>query len=91
MNVTLPLTQQTDLGVTWQEPSATDNSGEEPSVSKSHEPGDAFPEGMTTVTYTFSDGAGNQAECSFIINVEREGRYWPNWEWEPCTHFVKFT
>ncbi|XP_038068995.1 mucin-17-like isoform X23 [Patiria miniata] len=72
MDVTLPLTQQSDIMVTWQEPSATDNSGAAPSLDRSHQPGETFPEGRTTVTYTFSDQTGNEAVCSFEINVQRE-------------------
>ena len=60
------------LGValtSWTEPSATDDSGNPPSVVKSHQPGTNFSEGNTTVMYTFSDGAGNQANCSFVVTV----------------------
>ena len=32
-------------------------------------PGFMFPPGSTTVVYTFTDGAGNQADCTFVINV----------------------
>ncbi len=53
--------------VIWIEPTAFDNSGEQPAVSKSHEPGDIFVVGATPVTYTFTDSSGNQAMCSFIV------------------------
>ena len=53
--------------VTWTEPTATDNSGMMPAVTKSHQPFDSFRVGMTQVTYTFTDQAGNAASCSFTI------------------------
>ena len=55
--------------LTWTEPTATDNSGTTPTVTQSHRPGDSFPVGTTTVTYTFTDMAGNQAQCSFTVTV----------------------
>ncbi len=54
--------------VTWIEPTAFDNSGQQPAVSKSHEPGQSFFVGTTSVTYTFTDSSGNQAICSFTIS-----------------------
>ncbi|XP_022107714.1 hyalin-like isoform X5 [Acanthaster planci] len=72
MNVTLPLTQLGGVVVSWVEPSATDSSGVVPSVDRTHQPRQVFPEGATTVTYTFSDSSGNEAVCSFVISVERE-------------------
>ena len=55
--------------VTWTEPTATDNSGETPTVTQSHQPGDIFPVGTTDVSYTFSDMSGNDAICSFSVVV----------------------
>ena len=57
--------------VTWTEPTATDNSGLVPTVTGSHQPGDNFPVGTTQVTYTVSDMAGNQAQCSFSVTIGR--------------------
>jgi hypothetical protein len=52
----------------WTTPTATDNcSGV--TISASHQPGFAFPEGTTTVTYTFTDACGNSSYCSFKITV----------------------
>ena len=34
-----------------------------------HNPGDIFPVGNTTVTYTATDINGNTATCSFVVNV----------------------
>ncbi len=69
-------TETTSTGVaqvTWTEPSATDNSGIEPIVSRSHAPGSSFFVGTTTVvTYTFSDLSGNTARCTFNVIVSGE-------------------
>lgn len=39
-------------------------------ISCSHESGDIFPIGTTTVTCTGVDGSGNTASCSFTVTVE---------------------
>ena len=57
------------MTVTWTEPTATDNSGMTSTVTQSHQPGDSFNVGTTTVTYTFTDMAGNQAQCSFSVTL----------------------
>ncbi|XP_038072761.1 uncharacterized protein LOC119741140 isoform X2 [Patiria miniata] len=55
--------------VFWEDPTFTDNVGVVRNES-SHSPGDMFPLGNTTVTYTVSDSAGNMANCSFLVNIE---------------------
>ena len=55
--------------LTWTEPTATDNDGMTPTITQSHQPGDSFNVGTTTVSYTFTDLAGNQAQCSFTVAV----------------------
>ena len=55
---------------TWISPTATDNIDtrlQSPTVS--HAPGSMFGLGSTQVTYTFTDGAGNSATCTFMITV----------------------
>ena len=54
--------------VSWEEPSATDSSGN-PQRIRSHSPGTRFPIGETTVRYTFTDTSGNSATCTFTITV----------------------
>jgi len=57
--------------VSWTpEPTATSALGEV-TVIQSHNSGDLFPVGTTTVTYTFEDVLGNQANCSFTVVVIR--------------------
>ena len=66
------ITETTDPGncdavVNWTAPTASDNCSA--TITASHDPGDKFPKGTTTVTYTAEDGAGNTATCSFDITV----------------------
>ncbi|XP_038069618.1 uncharacterized protein LOC119738747 isoform X6 [Patiria miniata] len=60
--------------VRWTEPSATDDSGGQVSVTASHSPGQSFPVGMTNVVYTFRDPTGNSAGCAFVVNVIADTR-----------------
>ena len=67
------LFQKTDTGettgtVSWTPPTSTDNSGA-PTLTSTHNPGDSFPVGSTTVTYTSTDAAGNEATCTFDIMI----------------------
>ena len=56
--------------VNFTEPTATDLSGQVNVVSQTHSSGDVFPVGNTSVTFVFSDNAGNIASpCTFIIVV----------------------
>ena len=54
---------------------AQDNSGLEPTIvcdAGGLQSGDEFPIGVTTVTCTATDAAGNEASCSFTITVNGE-------------------
>lgn len=53
--------------VNWTAPTVTDNCNY--ALISSHNPGDTFPEGPTTVTYTATDVNGNIGTCSFNIQV----------------------
>jgi gliding motility-associated-like protein len=55
--------------VTWTEPTASDNCPRLLTVESNYEPGDFFPVGTTTVTYSVNDGAGNTTACSFNVVV----------------------
>ena len=54
--------------VAWTVPTATDNSGNPPTVTESHTPGQ-FPIGTYTVVYTAKDAADNTATLSFTITI----------------------
>ena len=54
--------------VTWTAPVANDNCGMA-SFTSTHNPGDTFPKGVTTVIYTATDTAGNTSVCSFTVTV----------------------
>ncbi len=57
--------------VSWTAPLATDNCTDIGPVvlTSDHNPGDVFAKGMTTVTYTATDAAGNVKTCSFTVTV----------------------
>ena len=57
-----------DEVVNWTEPTATDDNSVD-SFTITHNPGDTFPVGTTTVTYTATDPAGNTASCIFNVTV----------------------
>ena len=66
--------QTTDDGlstavVMWTPPSASDNSGQVTLIS-SHNPGDTFPIGATSVTYTAVDSDSNLSTDSFTVTVQ---------------------
>ena len=62
----------TSVSVDWGTLWATDNVGVI-SLSSSHLPGDVFPLGITTVTYTALDAAGNTTNISFTVEVISDG------------------
>ena len=60
--------------VTWVV-TAQDNSGVQPTIvcdAGGLQSGDEFPIGVTVVTCTATDAAGNQVSCSFQIEVRGE-------------------
>lgn len=56
--------------VTWTAPEASDNCTV--SVTSDYSSGDAFPAGVTTVTYTAADLSGNSVTESFTVTVSPE-------------------
>ena len=71
-------TVNTDAGsptatVSWTPPTASDNSVEAVLLTSDYSPGDTFPIGTTTVTYTAMDAYGNTATTTF--NVVVTGKY----------------
>ena len=54
--------------VSWTEPTASDNCGID-TFTSDHSPGETFPVGTTTVTYTATDIHGNVTTCSFDVTV----------------------
>ena len=59
--------------VSWTPPTASDNSGETVTLTADYGPGDTFPIGTTTVTYTATDAYGNTATST--LNVVVIGKY----------------
>ena len=62
-----------NVTVSWTPPTASDNSGEVVTLTSDFSPGDTFPIGTTTVTYTATDAYGNTANSTF--NVVVTGKY----------------
>ncbi|PIK61981.1 putative hyalin-like isoform X1 [Apostichopus japonicus] len=58
------------ISVTWDQPTATDDSGLPVIRFRTHLPGESFPLGITQVTYTFTDQSGNSAVCNFNVRIE---------------------
>jgi PKD repeat protein len=56
-----------DIVVIWNAPVAEDNCPL--TITSTHQSGDVFTVGTTTVTFTATDGAGNTATCSFEVEV----------------------
>ena len=54
--------------VTWEEPSASDNSGLV-TLTSNHNSGESFSVGNTTVTYTAFDANGNNDSDIFTVTV----------------------
>ena len=74
VNLPSNITQSNDAGVcgavvTWVAPTSADNCSGVVSVSSTHNPGDVFPVGNTTVTYTFTDANNNSSQTSFTVTV----------------------
>jgi Leucine-rich repeat (LRR) protein len=69
-NISLTTTGTTAIA-TWTAPTATDNCGT-PSVLSNYNSGFAFPIGVTSVTYTATDGKGNKSTCSFNVTVTNQ-------------------
>ena len=68
------ITQNTDSElstavVSWTEPTASDNAGSV-TLTSSHNSGDMFSIGNTTVTYTATDESPNTAVAMFTVEIE---------------------
>lgn len=57
-----------DAVATWTAPTASDNCAID-TVTSTHNSGDTFPLGVTSVDYTATDVNGRQATCSFTVTV----------------------
>ncbi len=58
--------------VDWTDPTATDDSGIATLTSQSHGPGFFEVNRPVRIVYAFSDPSGNEALCSFTVNVVRK-------------------
>lgn len=66
-DITEIVTDACNASVSWTEPTSTDP---EITITSTHEPGDTFAKGETTVTYTFTNtNTGVVTNCSFKVTV----------------------
>ena len=70
ISLTVPACQRGSVA-TWNPVTAVDDCGPV-TVTCSHQSGDFFPCGQTTVTCTATDSLGNTSTCSFIVSVNCE-------------------
>ena len=70
IKVNLPQGNNSEVVVTWTEPSTSETVGV--SQTETHQPGYGFTIGVTAVQYTFTDQAGNSAFCTFNVTVSGE-------------------
>lgn len=68
-DVTLNLFDGCDTIYTWQPPTAM-GFCDDPTITSTHQPGDIFPTGVSTVTYTATDQNGIQINTSFTVTVQ---------------------
>ena len=68
-DITLEATGPSGAVATWTAPTASDLVDGDVTLAADHDPGDVFPLGETTVTYTATDQAGNSATASFTVTV----------------------
>ena len=62
--------EQSKALVIWNDPVAVDNSNEEPKIACIPKSGTTFQIKETDVTCIAQDKSGNQATCSFSVNVK---------------------
>ena len=62
--------------MSWTPPTASDNSGEAVTLTSDYSPGETFPIGNTTVTYTATDAYGNTATSTFNVVVTGMTAIW---------------
>jgi gliding motility-associated-like protein len=67
-DITISANASCEAVVSWTIPTVTDNCMIKNFVGD-HYPGEMFPLGTTTITYTATDNSGNTSTCSFSITV----------------------
>jgi len=68
-NVKVAASNGCTASATWTPPVASDNCGHV-TLKGTSNPGDVFPIGITTVTYTATDDYNNSKTCSFTVEVK---------------------
>ncbi|XP_072045208.1 hyalin-like [Amphiura filiformis] len=57
--------------ISWNEPIASDISGNAELLKATHKPGEEFDVGTTLVSYTYTDASNNSATCGFRIHISK--------------------
>ena len=66
-------TAHNEIRVNWERPRFSDNSGNDPVVTGNRQSGDYFSSpGKNQIIYTATDQSGNEAHCSFTIQLSSE-------------------
>ena len=66
-------TADNEIRVNWERPRFSDNSGNDPMVTGNRQSGDYFASpGKYQIIYIATDQSGNQAHCSFTIQLSSE-------------------
>ena len=69
LDITVSSAADCSAAVNWTPPTATDNCDTDITIESSHDSGDTFLGGTTTVTYTATDDFNNSTTCSFDVTV----------------------
>lgn len=72
--------------ITWPDV-LVDDELDTPDVASTHDSGDAFPIGVTTVTVTATDSDGLEATCSFDVTVS--GKFLMGFSVEALTYVFR--
>ena len=65
-------TSKDGAAVNFTAPAASDVADPDVAVLSTHDPGDVFPVGNTTVVFNATDASGNTAEHRFVVEVQRK-------------------
>lgn len=76
--------------VSWQEPTAEDESGSVTLVRQNHLPGTRFPAGVTSVLYVYADESQNVAKCTFQVHLGECASSHQDFYMDAAVHFVIF-
>ena len=77
--------------VNWTKPVATDNSGVAPTMTSNYQSPQRFSQGTHVITYTAVDQSGNNATCTFTVNVIGNKIFNEVHGWNPARPLLSFS